>query len=1200
MCDGLDNDCDGTVDEDAAWSDLGAGCISSRGECAAAGVLVCDPDDPSGALVCSGDAGDPVAEVCDGLDNDCDGAVDEDAVWASVGTACTNGEGVCVRAGVFACDATDPAGAPVCGATPGTPTTEVCDGLDNDCDGSTDEGGTWSNLGLGCTSGGGECMAAGVFVCDPDNRGGPTICSGEPGEEGVEVCDSLDNDCDGSVDEDPIWDTIGTVCVVGEGVCQRAGVLVCNADSPAGPPVCNATPGATSTEICDGLDNDCDGSTDEDTIWDTVGQGCTAGDGICRAAGVLVCDPDDRSGVPVCSAVPGASETEVCDGVDNDCDGSIDEDAIWADLGGVCTAGDGICEAAGILICNPADLGGAPVCNATIGTAETEVCDGLDNDCDGSVDENPIWDDLGVGCTRGDGICRAAGVQVCNPDDRGGATVCSATPGASSTEVCDGLDNDCDGSTDENPIWSTLGNVCTNGDGVCERAGVLACNPDDTAGAPICNAVPGASGTEVCDGLDNDCDGSTDEGATWANLGVGCTSGQGQCIAAGVLVCDTDDTAGAPICSATPGDPVAEVCDGLDNDCDGSTDETFGGLGDTCFEGLGICRSAGVVVCDGPSATECDAVVPDPASPDELSCDYLDDDCDGSIDEDFITDGLYRSVEHCGGCGVACADLWDGGPAAFHVVPVCSVFLLVASCDYTCETGWHDLDLDPANGCEFTPDDGAVYVATAANGGTDSGSCGAWDAPCRTIGYAITRADPTTRPRVRVSDGLYRENVLLSNGISVLGGHNSVNWLRNPSVNVSAITGLNTAVDNATLTAIGITATTKLSGFTITAAPGRTGGGNSSGVYVRDANGSLTIRDNVIFAASGGDGTSGLVGSSGANGSGGSSGNSSEIRSPCTGSIDGGVAGTNSCTNPSGGGSTTTDGGTGGVSTCPSFGVQTGSGGAGSGPSPGGGGAGAFSMLGSGSSCYVSGSVDPTPGLPGNPGTDGGGGSGSTDAAGAVSSGRWSGSGGTGGSVGGQGSGGGGGGAAAGVETTGDDYFGATGGGGGSGGCAAGGGTSGSAGGASFAIFVAFSSTPGSSGAMPTILDNTLTRGQGGRGGSGGNGGAGGEPGAGAAGGTGVGGGTYGFCMLDGAVGAEGGRGGHGGGGGGGGGGVSFDLFAWNANGHDPGYSGNTFGLAGGTATGGDGGSGGTSNNTDNVGGTGTDGLFGNIRFDDP
>ncbi len=105
---------------------------------------------------------------------------------------------------------------------------------------------------------------------------------------------------------------------------------------------------------------------------------------------------------------------------------------------------------------------------------------------------------------------------------------------------------------------------------VVEDAGfdASACQPGDDASCPlIC--------LEVCDGEDNDCDGEVDEGEQWTNKGSSCAVGVGECRASGELICDSSDPFGPLICDAVPAQMQAEVCDGLDNNCDSETDENF-------------------------------------------------------------------------------------------------------------------------------------------------------------------------------------------------------------------------------------------------------------------------------------------------------------------------------------------------------------------------------------------------------------------------------------------------------------------------------------------------------------------------------------------------------------------------------------------------------------------------------------------------
>ncbi len=163
-------------------------------------------------------------EVCDGADNDCDGAVDE----AQPELTC--GVGSCLRT-VSSCAAGEEN---TC--TPGAPSNEVCNGLDDDCDGQTDEEFADLTCGVGaCATNTRACAAGTQSTCMPLLPAS-------------ETCDGIDNDCNGSVD-----DALGeTTC--GVGACARS-VPACDGGA--------CLPGTPEVERCDGEDNDCDGVADD-------------------------------------------------------------------------------------------------------------------------------------------------------------------------------------------------------------------------------------------------------------------------------------------------------------------------------------------------------------------------------------------------------------------------------------------------------------------------------------------------------------------------------------------------------------------------------------------------------------------------------------------------------------------------------------------------------------------------------------------------------------------------------------------------------------------------------------------------------------------------------------------------------------------------------------------------------------------------
>jgi hypothetical protein len=799
QCDGLDNDCDGQIDE--IFANLGNACSEGDGACRRNGIIECNGI----GAVCNAEAGDPLPETCNGVDDDCDGIIDNNF---NVGAVCFEGAGACRNQGVNQCDGQ---GGVECSVQAGNPGVEVCDdaqaidedcdglincgdvdscgdhescqqvdpelcddgidndgdglidcldddcdidaincdpdgdglndfrndncpgvnngdqgdfdgdgvgnacdvevcndGADNDGDGNTDcadldcnneavccdlDGDGVFSLACGgadcddgnanvspdlfendeftCGSGGNDLLdndcdglvncddpgCAGTLVCCPDADGDgfkDAACGGldcddnnedvSPAED--EYCDLVDNNCNGQINE---GFNLGAACNEGVGECQNAGVLVCDGENAT---TCDAQAGQPAVESCDGLDNDCDGVVDNGF---DVGGECFNGIGSCEREGQIICD--GQGGV-ICDAVPGNPEDEICgDGFDNDCDQLPDcadqDDCQFDPICCLDNDGDGDLPIA----CGGSDCDDNDPNNSGLGN---ELCDGVDNNCDGQVDEDF---NVGVACFNGDGACRQQGAFEC---DGVAQTSCNAVAGNPIAEICnDEIDNDCDGDLDCNDADCGGNAACPelcNDNADNDNDGAIDCDDPDCAiaccpdadgdgfsdlacGGLDCddnNADIFPGNAEICDGLDNDCSGVADNGLelNGVPLGGNCQNVFNACSTDGVVICNAQ---GGLRCDAPPINPIQEICDGLDNDCDGNIDNGFINLGEACVVGEGDCQAQGVNICNaGGDAVECDAIAGNPIP--EICDDFIDNDCDGTIDCGDIADCADEAV----------------------------------------------------------------------------------------------------------------------------------------------------------------------------------------------------------------------------------------------------------------------------------------------------------------------------------------------------------------------------------------------------------------------------------------------------------------------------------------------------------------------------------------------------------------------------
>ncbi len=743
LCDGLDNNCEGTIDE-------GLGKVSYYYDGDADGygdpdttIAACytPPDHVSSAGDCddSNDDINPGAdEVCDGVDNDCDGVIDSDTAASLMttwyqdsdadgyGDPGTTAAACTAPAGFVAndedCDdgraATSPAAA------------EVCDEVDNNCDGVVDnnpvDGDTW------------YLDVDGDLYGDPDATG--TACSLTEGfttdnsdcddsnasinPTGAEECDDLDNDCDGVIDEGALTTWYRDADTDGYG--DEGDTVTDACDAPSGyvgvGGDCDDTdvtinPGAE--EVCNGVDDNCNGDVDSDdaaidsstgVTWyqdsdeDGYGDPDNTTESCDQPDGYVLNDEDCNDGDIAIS--PAAVET--CDEVDEDCDGVVDNnpvdgDTYYEDLDGDLYGTEGslttACEAPEGYVSAGSALYDCDDSNAEINPSAGEDCDDLDNDCDELVDEDVVttwyFDQDGDGYGTPDYTYESCESPSSYYVDQGGD--CDDTDGDihyGAQEICNNQDDDCDGDIDDADGSVDLSTGSTfyadaDGDGYgSESAGAataVACAaPEGFApNTEDCDDTDGGinpAAAESCDGEDQDCDGDTDEGYDGDLDGV--TSCEGDCNDG-----DADSYPGAP-----------EACDGRDNDCDSYTDEGPDGDGD------------GFTVCAGDCDDDNYSVHPGASE----ACDSEDDDCDGWTDEGVTA--YYYADDDGDGYG----DGWD-------VSLACETPEGYTANNDDCDDTDGDVNPGEAEACDGADQDcdGAVDEGAADSDG--DGTCDALD-----------------------------------------------------------------------------------------------------------------------------------------------------------------------------------------------------------------------------------------------------------------------------------------------------------------------------------------------------------------------------------------------------------------------------------------------------------------------------------------
>ncbi len=466
-------------------------------------------------------------ESCNGIDDDCDGQIDEtDTPLCDDGDACTINPicsgGVCIGGGAKDCSGLSD------GCNVGT-----CNATSGDCEAVAVSDGTGCSDGLFCTVGlectGGTCGGGAARNCDDTVdcvATGTCSCRSGTCNDTLDICEASGGG-EGSIINEGAGCDDGDACTVST-TCQTGSCLGANKD-------CSSLNGPCYNVSCNSSSGACERASKDLGDFCSDGNDCTVSDS-CDGAGVCTGTTKD------CSAADDGCNRGICNPVSGNCfatpltDGTLCDDGLFCNNGERCQSGS--CVDGAALDCSSLN----DSCNDGVCDESSDACIQQDNGscvCDESIDID----------FDGYGEC-----NDCDPTNGG------VHPGA--TERCNDIDDNCDGDIDEG--FDVDGDTYT----ICSTdPRVFDCNDDIAAINPGMTEDCGTDGTG--NGIDDDCDGYIDETCN------PCTTDDVD--GDGYSECDGDCNDDIP--GMNPGE--VEVCDGLDTDCNAFTIDNCG-VSETC------------------------------------------------------------------------------------------------------------------------------------------------------------------------------------------------------------------------------------------------------------------------------------------------------------------------------------------------------------------------------------------------------------------------------------------------------------------------------------------------------------------------------------------------------------------------------------------------------------------------------------------